>query len=288
MGVQSDSTELSSETFEALADITLRESGLQLLPEKQLMVQSRLKPRLRALQIPDFHSYVLHLQSDMGAPELRQMISALTTNVTHFFRESHHFELLTERMISVFKRKLDRGERIRIWSAGCSKGQEPYSIAMHLLHALPELLEADFKILATDIDPKVIAFARLGQYSAKEFETAPKKLVDTFFLPSDNHDYLVASAQIKRYITFKELNLIQTWPMNGRFDTIFCRNVVIYFNSETQNKLWPRFTQALAADGLLFLGHSERIVDPTAYGLKSAGTTSYQHDTSCLTNNIKT
>ena len=276
---QSEALALGADTFSALADIARKESGLELLPEKLLMVQSRLKPRVRALHLTDFEAYARHLKSETGHSELRNMISALTTNVTHFFRENHHFDLVTEHMIPMFRRKIETGARIRIWSAGCSKGQEPYSIATHLLHALPQLADADFRILATDIDPRVIAFARQGQYDAKEVEAIPKQYTDSFFEPGSEPGHLCVTEQIKQHITFNELNLMHAWPMTGTFDVIFCRNVVIYFNVDTQEKLWPRFANALQPDGLLFLGHSERIAVPTAFGLQTAGTTSYAHDT---------
>ena len=284
---QSEALALGADAFSALAEIARKESGLELLPEKRLMVQSRLKPRVRALQMTDIEDYAKHLKSESGQSELRNMISALTTNVTHFFRENHHFDQLTEQMIPVFRRKIENGERIRIWSAGCSKGQEPYSIAIHLLHALPQLEGADFRILATDIDPKVVTFARQGQYDAKEVEARPEHYTNSFFEPGSEPGQLSVTKRVREHITFNELNLMHAWPMTGTFDVIFCRNVVIYFNVDTQEKLWPRFANALQPDGLLFLGHSERIAVPTACGLQTAGTTSYEHNTDCTPRSTK-
>ena len=280
--VSPDPFALEMDAFTTLAKITQDASGLQLFPEKRLMVQSRLKPRLSALQIHDFSSYVAHVQSADGKSELRHMISALTTNVTQFFREFHHFEMLTEVLVPVLRRKIASNDRVRIWSAGCSKGQEPYSIAMHLLHALPALAEADFKILATDIDPKVVSHAIRGEYDRKELEAVPKELVNAFIAPGHDHQTVRINENLARHIVFKELNLVQSWPMRGQFDAIFCRNVVIYFKAETQEKLWPRFTTALHPEGVLFLGHSERIGEPSDFGLKSIGTTAYAHATSGL------
>ncbi|WP_299692923.1 protein-glutamate O-methyltransferase [uncultured Tateyamaria sp.] len=283
MAMLSDPSTLASDTFDALAAIAQDESGLQLVPEKRLMVQSRLKPRLRALRLPSFESYVSHVRSETGQPELRHMISALTTNVTQFFREKHHFDLLTDRLLPILERKVAQGERVRIWSAGCSRGQEPYSIAMHLLNALPALADTDFRILATDIDPRVVSFARTGQYDAKEVSAVPKVLADAFLRPVADSDQFEMDDLVKRHITFKELNLMHPWPMRGRFDAIFCRNVVIYFKSETQDVLWPRFASALQPEGLLFLGHSERIGEAAQFGLKNIGTTTYALETGCMT-----
>ena len=273
--MQTDQNILDRSAFDAIADLAQRESGLQLVPEKMQMVQSRLKPRLRALALPDFDSYAQHVQSDLGRSELRYMLSALTTNVTHFFREHHHFEFLNSHAVPLFRRKIENGERIRIWSAGCSKGQEPYSIAMYLLDALPALEQADFRILATDIDPRVIEHARAGAYDPREVEAVPEHLSTTFFDPVAGNRTRMVADRVARLITFRELNLMQHWPMTGRFDVIFCRNVVIYFNAETQDSLWPRFTAALQPGGLFFLGHSERIAQPAHYGLSSIGATSY-------------
>jgi len=280
--MEPDPSAMAVETFKALAALAQQESGLQLLPEKRVMVQSRLRPRLRALQITDFADYVNHVRSETGQPELRHMISALTTNVTQFFRETHHFDLLAEQMVPIFRQKTQRGERIRIWSAGCSNGQEPYSIAMQLLHAVPEIADADFRILATDIDPRVIAFAKRGEYEPREAAAVPQHLSDRFLQTDPETGRIKTLPAVQHLVRFRELNLMQPWPMTGLFDVIFCRNVVIYFNAETQDSLWPRFTRALHADGVLCLGHSERIADPEAFGLKSIGTTSYAHITSRL------
>ena len=264
-------------TFATLAAIAKRESGLQLLPEKRVMVQSRLKPRLRALNLPDFETYVSHLASGGGEAEIGNMISALTTNVTHFFREQHHFDILFDQLGEMIQRKIENGERVRIWSAGCSLGQEPYSIAMYLLLRIPELAGADFRILATDIDAPVIASARMGRYPKSEVTSFPTNVANTNWVDHGSGEQIEISCSIKKYVTFRELNLIHSWPMTGVFDAIFCRNVVIYFDTETQKNLWPRFAKILSPRGLLFLGHSERISQPEKYGLKNAGTTCYTH-----------
>lgn len=268
---------LQPSIFEELAELAQRESGIVLAAEKRLMVQSRLRARLRALQLPNFAAYTDYLRSDLGAAELRFMISALTTNVSHFFREPHHFDMLKDRVLPVMQRKIDRGDRIRIWSAGCSNGQEPYSIAMDLLAAEPRLAQANFRILATDIDPRVIAHARRGSYQMRELDRAEDELVHEFLVTEDDPKSRMIADEVKSVVAFRELNLLHGWPMKHPFDAIFCRNVVIYFDVATQEGLWPRFAQALAPEGLLFLGHSERIADPAAHGLEIVGPTAYAH-----------
>ena len=202
------------------------------------------------------------------------MISALTTNVSHFFREPHHFELLSEIGLPSVRTLIDNGDRIRIWSAGCSNGQEPFSIAMHMLNAAPSLSSADFKVLATDLDPQVVSFAAQGIYEERMVGGVSSEFKSKFAHEKDCKLHI--SPSVKNLVAFRELNLLSNWPMRHKFDAIFCRNVVIYFDLETQEKLWPRFHQVLKPGGLLFLGHSERISSPPSFGFKAIGTTAYQ------------
>ncbi|WP_299551165.1 CheR family methyltransferase [uncultured Tateyamaria sp.] len=259
-----------------IASLAHRESGIKLAREKKLMVQSRLRHRLRALKLGTFSDYADHVLSQDGAEERRFMISALTTNVSHFFREAQHFELMSERLIPVFRKRMDRNERIRIWSAGCSNGQEPYSIAMHLLRQEPALASADFRILGTDIDPHVIRQAKTGRYTSSQLAGLAQADLEQFTVASgDSQPHRHMTEVLKKIVLFKELNLISDWPMRFTFDAIFCRNVVIYFDQVTQTQLWPKFSSALAPSGLFFLGHSERILSPDSYGFRSVGPTAY-------------
>lgn len=267
-------TEMDRNAFDAIAALAHREFGLNIAPEKMKMVQSRLRHRLGALNLPDFDAYSQLVCSDQGSEERRSMISALTTNVSHFFREPHHFELLSQHMLPGVEKLIDARERIRIWSAGCSNGQEPYSIAMHMLGFKPSLSNADFRILATDVDPKVVEFADQGIYEDKHLDGISADFRSKFVGLGDKKHSI--SEQIKNIVTFRELNLLSNWPMRHQFDIIFCRNVVIYFDQETQEELWPRFHQMLKPGGLLFLGHSERISSPPTFGFKTIGTTAYQ------------
>ncbi|MEM1076371.1 MAG: protein-glutamate O-methyltransferase [Pseudomonadota bacterium] len=270
---------MDSRTFEAIADLAYRESGLQLVAEKSSMIQSRLRHRLKALGINNFGAYADFVVTENGSDERRQMISALTTNVSHFFREKHHFDALAKTILPRVFDGLTKGSRFRLWSAGCSNGQEAYSIAMTLLECAPELRSHDVKILATDIDPNVVSFAQKGIYPERMVAGIPEPLLSKYFTQTTdttNTDFCV-NDNLKSLVVFKELNLLSDWPIKQNIDVIFCRNVVIYFDTSTQNKLWQRFNEVLSADGVLFLGHSERIATPDAFGFQSVGPTTYTH-----------
>lgn len=270
-------SQLDSKSFSAIADLAYRESGLQLVVEKTSMIQSRLRHRLREVGATEFSDYADLVCSDAGRAERKHMISALTTNVSHFFREPHHFDILEQEILPMALKTLRAGGRFRIWSAGCSNGQEAYSIAMTALEFSSDFQSLDFKILATDIDTNVVDFASKGRYSEKFVGAVPEKLLKSFFLKCDDQEELCyeVNASLRSLVTFRELNLLLDWPMQGNFDVIFCRNVVIYFDASTQNKLWPKFRNILKADGRLFLGHSERIADPSALGFVNCGPTAY-------------
>lgn len=269
--------DLAPDAFCRIAEIAHREAGLYIPAAKSAMVRTRLARRLRALTLPDFESYCRLVESQAGIEERGAMISALTTNVSHFFREDHHFAILRDNILPRLVAKASAHQRIRIWSAGCANGQEPYSIAMTLREGgLPN--DADVRILATDIDPQVIKHARLGRYP----ETMMSGLSDArraaYFTPADGGPDRAwqVRPEIGEMIAFRELNLLRDWPMRGRFDAIFCRNVLIYFDADTQSRLWPRFAGALGPDGWLFLGHSERISEVGLKYFESRGMTSYQ------------
>ena len=268
---------LDKHSFQAIADLAYRESGLTLVDEKIMMIQSRLRHRLRALKLDNFTDYCDFVLSESGYDERKQLISALTTNVSHFFRENHHFEVL----LSLVKQKLPtlrNGGRLRIWSAGCSNGQEALSVAIKLYEAIPDISRLDVRILATDIDPKVVQFARTGCYSERLMNGVVCDLREKYFsqdIDLNDEKTYTARSDVHSLVQFNELNLLGSWPMQGNFDAIFCRNVVIYFDAKTQTALWPRFHQMLKSDGVFFLGHSERIADPSTFGFRCSGPTTY-------------
>ncbi len=269
---------LDSDSFQAIADLAYRESGLRLAEEKAPMIQSRLRHRLRALGFSDFGQYSAYVRSTNGSDERKQLISALTTNVSHFFREPHHFDMLRDAARAALPR-LRRGGRFRIWSAGCSMGQEPLSAAITLLEDMPDIQKYDLRILATDIDRHVIRHAREAFYPDRMTNGLLSPIRAKYFQPMKDADGamgLMANRSLTRLITYRELNLLQEWPMKGPFDLILCRNVVIYFDIETQKTLWPRFRGMLSPNGTLMLGHSERIADPANYGFGADGSTTYR------------
>jgi chemotaxis protein methyltransferase CheR len=270
----------SDRDYRRIREIAKSRFGLDLGESKRALVYGRLARRLRALGLPDFASY-LELIEDADAEESHCLINALTTNVTHFFREEHHFDHLDKTFFpSVLARPaLDR--KVRIWSAGCSSGEEPYSLAMVAREfldaaAMPAL---DLKILATDIDSDVLARARKAFYELRRSaQLTPARLAQHFMSAPEHgaHTYQVVE-RTRNLVTFNQLNLLEPWPMRGPFDAIFCRNVMIYFDRATKMNLVRRFTEYLRPGGFLFLGHSESLVDPVA-GLTGCGKTIYQKD----------
>lgn len=274
-----DAFELSVPDFDAIAAIALREFGLSLPGHKRQLVQSRLSRRLRSLKLPDFHAYRVLIEGSHGAAERSELLSALTTNVTKFFREIHHFETLVDEIMPQLIARAKKGERVRIWSAGCSSGQEPYSIALTALKCEPMIARTNFKILATDIDPSVVAKARLARYGLEEIEgIAPRfyRSGDILQKPDELANTFTVSAEVQSLVTFGILNLIQDFPFSGSFDVIFCRNVAIYFDKSTQIQVWNRFSRLLPTDGRLFIGHSERIAAQDCIDLAPAGITIYK------------
>lgn len=269
---------ISDAAFARIAKIAEREAGIVLSPSKVSMVRSRLTRRLRALKIERFQDYLDYLDGPAKDIEMENFISSLTTNVSHFFRENHHFDYLTNTVFPHLEKKLAAGGKARIWSAGCSNGQEPYSIAMTLMENFPSLAKKDFKILATDIDPEVIAHARAGQYVGSLTTGLTDTTVAKYFRQTEDETgtVLTINDALKDLVAFRQLNLHSDWPMKGKFDLIFCRNVVIYFNEVTQTKLYHRFHDILETGGWLMLGHSERLNDQVTPLFQSAGVTTYR------------
>ncbi len=269
---------MSLENFRDIAAIAYRESGIALSDSKIAMVRSRLTRRLRALKMQDFDEYIKLVKSPDGHLEVGHLVSALTTNVSHFFRENHHFALLKDKILPRLLERARAGGRVRIWSAGCSNGQEPYSIAMTILALDPTASARDIRILATDIDPIVLKTARAGIYSGALMTGLENHHISAFFERVNNtaEPSYRANEDLRKMVTFRELNLHHRWPMNGTFDVIFCRNVVIYFDVPTQTVLYQNFARVLAADGWLILGHSERISDGALSLFEGAGLTTYR------------
>jgi len=236
-------------------------TGISLSSAKRGMVYSRLARRLRRLGLDNFSEYCKLLVSGEDQTELGMFTNSITTNLTSFFRESHHFDYLANQLLPECASLNKQTRRLRIWSAGCSSGEEPYSIAMTVLENLPESNNWDIKILATDLDTSVLEKAKQGVYPEERLSCIDNQKRRRWFKNGrgENAGLLQASPDLKALITFKQLNLMQDWPMQGPFDIIFCRNVLIYFDKPTQRVLMERYANLLADHGRLFIGHSETL-----------------------------
>jgi chemotaxis protein methyltransferase CheR len=269
---------LTAADFKSIAGMLHADAGIYLPESKSSMVYSRLAKRLRTLGLKSFRDYCELVGSVNGVDERQQMLAALTTNVTRFFREPHHFDHLKKTVLPPLLDEARRGGRVRIWSAACSSGQEPYSIALTLLSLMNDASRYDIKILATDIDPNMVAEASRGVYADNLMTEVPKEFRERWFNKQRDDGSLrwSVSDALRDLVSFRELNLIGNWPMKGSFQVIFCRNVVIYFEDDTQKKIWSRFQSLLSPGGRLFIGHSERVSGPAAQGFESEGITTYR------------
>lgn len=261
------------EDFATIADLLKRSSGIHLPESKSALVYSRLVKRLRALGLSSFNDYCRLIGSAEGSTEFSKMCDALTTNVTRFFREPHHFEHLRTALLPRLLHRARSGGKVRFWSAGCSTGQEPYSLALTILSEIPDARSFDIKILATDISSAVLETARAARYSVEEVEDVPRELRNKW-MERRGDDYVMDDA-VRSLVSVKPLNLMSNWPMKGPFDAIFCRNVVIYFEEATQVSIWKKMVPLLANDGALYIGHSERVTGLGHEVLRPAGITSY-------------
>jgi chemotaxis protein methyltransferase CheR len=259
-------TLLNSADFQTISQIVYHGSGIRLAHGKEELVRSRLMKRLRALGINNFHSYLTYIKADKSAQELHIMIDALTTNKTSFFRENQHFEYMRTHILPELKK---RGAGIRLWSAGCSSGEEPYSIAMLLCEEWSQVECANARILATDISERILTKARIGEHDKDTTQGIPPAYLSKYFnlLHSRPNRIYEIHDRIKKMVRFARLNLMDEWPMKGPFDVIFCRNVMIYFDGETQGRLVRRFSDMLIPGGHLLIGHSESLVGNSS-GLK--------------------
>jgi chemotaxis protein methyltransferase CheR len=255
------------------------DAGIYLNDSKASLVYSRLSKHIRALGLRGFKDYCELVSSPDGAAARREMLSHLTTNFTRFFRENHHFEHLRDEVLPGLINRAKSGGRVRIWSAACSDGQEPYSIALTVLSLLPNVADLDFRILATDIDPKILAAARAGVYDENALETMTPAMRKQWFREVDagGRRRFQIDERVKKLITFNELNLMAQWPFKGNFDVIFCRNVVIYFDEPTQMKIWSRFASLLPEGGHLYIGHSERVSGDAKNLFDNIGITTYRY-----------
>jgi len=270
-----DSTKVFTFTprdFARVRALIYRQAGISLAESKQEMVYSRLARRLRAKGLNSFEDYLDGLESGRDSDEWEAFTNALTTNLTSFFRESHHFPILAEHA-------LKSNKPLTIWCSASSTGEEPYSIAMTMCEAF-NTLSPPVSIVATDIDTNVLDAGANGIYTADRLEKMSKDRVRRFFLKGTGSraGMVRVRPELRQLITFKTLNLLSgSWPVSGPFDVIFCRNVMIYFDKPTQSKILSRFVPLMKPDGLLFAGHSENFMY-VSDALKLRGKTVYELD----------
>lgn len=248
---------LSDAEFEEIRRLVREHTGIALASSKRELVYSRLVRRLRRLKLDSFRDYLEVLARGEEA-ELEEFTNAITTNLTSFFREPHHFEFLAETAFPELEKRNAATRRLRIWSAGCSTGEEPYSLAMVLHEHLGRFRGWDVRILATDLDSNVLAHASAGVYREDRFEKMPASRRSRYFKPTRDGQH-AATEELKSLITFRQLNLMHAWPMKGPFDVVFCRNVVIYFDKPTQRQLFDRMAELQTAGDWLCIGHSESL-----------------------------
>ncbi len=270
---------LTKGDYQQITGIAYADAGIDLGESKASLVYSRLAKRLRTLQLNDFRSYCEYLASDAGGEERQQMVAALTTNVTRFFREPHHFEHLRAHVIPQLAARARAGAPVRIWSAACSSGEEPYSIALSILSVIPDAANLNVRVLATDIDPNVLRKGSAGVYSESVMEAVPKDIRHRWFVPHDDAregKSWRAGEELRRMVAFRKLNLIGQWPMRGPFQAIFCRNALIYFKEQTQVDIWRRFVPLMAPGARLYIGHSERVFGEAAPFFVNEAITTYR------------
>ncbi len=265
---------MDRKTFESFCDLIYTAAGISLNEKKEALVSSRIAKRMRALNITEHNEYLRYVNADSTGNEIVQMLDAISTNVTHFFREAHHFSRVTELM----KEWLASGQRrFRFWSAGCSSGEEPYTLAVTLLESTLGYTGVDIKILATDISTRILERAVQGEYEVRKMENVSSFIRDKYFAKEGRGDnaYYTVKRNIRNMVLFRRLNLsVVPFPMKGPMDVIFCRNVMIYFDNEVREKLLREFYRLLKPKGYLMVGHAEsltgilsglKVVEPSVY-----------------------
>ena len=269
---------LGEQEFRLISDLVYKHCGINLHDGKKELVRARLAKRLREGNFPSFSDYIRYVLEDPTGQEFSILVDSLSTNLTKFFREDQHFEYLRSQFLprALAAKQARHDLRIRGWSAGCSTGEEPYSIAITLLEAIAGKGRWDVKLLATDVSTRVLERAQEGIYEKGRVDPIPLPLRSKYLIRRQGRDadvYEVA-ASLRSVVLFRYLNLIEDWPVKGPLDFVFCRNVMIYFDKPTQGRLINRYYDLLASGGVLFTGHSEsltgiehkfRYVQPTIY-----------------------
>ncbi|MCW8890124.1 MAG: protein-glutamate O-methyltransferase CheR [Sedimenticola sp.] len=248
------------EEFDFLRKIVNARTGIVVADEKLEMFYSRLVRRLRLLKLDSFAAYCGYIREDITGNELLELTNAITTNLTAFFREPHHFNYLADTLIPSLVQHATDERLLRVWSAGCSTGEEAYSLAMTLDQTLSPNTHWDWKLLSTDIDSRVLHHAAEGVYPADKVAVLPEETLKHYFLRGKTlADQVKVKPALAKRVKFGQLNLMEAWGFKNPLDIIFCRNVIIYFERKSKIKLIDKFADALKPGGHLFLGHSESL-----------------------------
>lgn len=277
MEARSQQFQVSDKEFKFICNLVYEDTGIVLSESKREMVCRRLMRRTRDLKISSFSQYCDLIRSPNNE-ELPNFINAITTNLTSFFRESHHFDFLREQFIPEHEKEFSETKKLRIWSSACSTGEEPYSLAITLKQSMKyHLRDWDVRVLATDLDTNVLATAKQGIYQDERVKDLPNGLKRQWFSKGSGEQsgLVKVKPELQELITFNQLNLLSGWPMSGPLDVILCRNVLIYFDKKTQMELLHRFLDILRPGGIIMLGHSESVAKNFG-GLEQVGRTIYK------------
>lgn len=266
--------DFTDDDFAQVKSLVYGFAGIDLNESKKNLVYNRLAKRIRFLEMNSFSEYLKYVKAQ-GESEFVHLINAITTNLTFFFRENHHFEYLANTIIPSLLQKNQASKKIRIWSAGCSTGEEPYSIAIVLKEVVPS--DWDARVLATDLDTNVVQTGQDGVYKIDRLKGVSEARVKRWFMKGSGsrEGFVKVKPELQQIIDFGQINLMNEWPIKEAIDVIFCRNVVIYFDKTTQAKLFDRYANLLPDDGHLLVGHSESLYKVTDR-FKLLGQTIYQ------------
>lgn len=254
---------LTEEDFQRISDVIYQHCGINLHDGKKSLVRARLAKLLRMSKCRSFKEYIDYVLSPEGQGEFSSLVDSLSTNLTSFFREKNHFDFLTGTHLNRLCKEKEKTSplKIRAWSAGCSSGEEPYTLAITLLDYFSNRGPWDIKILATDVSTRMLEKAQMGTYDRERVAPLSPEQLRQYMVPNtmEGRKVYQVSAALKNRIKFRYLNLMEKWPFDIAFDFIFCRNVMIYFDKKTQEKLVNRFWEYLDKGGILFVGHSESL-----------------------------
>lgn len=256
---ENPSSKVSDKDFNLFRTLIYTNSGINLGDDRKDLLTNRLAKRIRSGKFESYRHYYDYVMGDSSGHELIQLLNMISTNLTYFFRETKHYSLLQESVLPklIAAKKSQHNRRIRFWSAACSTGEEVYSLLITVLPFLDPLSAWDFKLLGSDISTKVLSTAKAGRYARSQVKGVEPQKIQEFFLKENQN--LVIKPELKRLTKFARLNLLEPFPFKGRFEVIFCRNVMIYFDNSTKEQLINKFYQILPPGGYFFIGHSENL-----------------------------